>query len=210
MEEQKTTPRRVVISFDVGIKNLACCVMSVGDKSDEMFDIILWHIIALARPKEKIPNVQELSLRLFAELDDMCEVLEQNGFHVVDDVLVENQPSRLNGAMKTIQMMIYSYFQLRRHWEGRVSSVHMISASGKLKDHHHTVDTSQCDKTGYELNKWKAVKLAQIYLQSSPKLQGIFDSYNKQDDMADSMLQGVAWLRKQKYNILHARAYEMI
>lgn len=199
----EVSPHRVIISFDIGIKNLACCVMRVGEKSDDTVDVLMWYIIALAAAKEKIPSVQELSLRLFSELDDIVSILEQNGYDVIDSVLVENQPSKLNGAMKSIQMMIYSYFQLRRHWEGRVSSVHMISASGKLKDHTYVVDTSQVDKTGYDLNKWKAVRLAELYIGDDEKLTTLFNSYNKKDDMSDAMLQAVAWLRKSKYGIEH-------
>lgn len=192
---------RVIISFDIGIKNLACCVLRAGEKGDESIDVLMWYIIALAAPKEKIPNVQELSLRLFSELDDLIEIMEKNGYTIVHDVLIENQPSRLNGAMKSIQMLIYSYFQLRRHWEGKVNNVHLISASGKLKDHTHQVDTSQTEKTGYELNKWKSVKLAEIYIQNNEKLKNLLCSYNKKDDMCDALLQAVAWLRKSKYKI---------
>lgn len=199
----------MIISFDIGIKNLACCVLKVGDKSNDTAKILMWHIIALAAVKEKIPNVQELSLRLFNELDDIVALLEEKGHSVIDTVLVENQPSKLNGAMKTIQMMIYSYFQLRRHWEGRVSTVHMISAAGKLKDHSYVIDENGVDKTGYDLNKWKAIKLAELYIKNDTGLQGIFNSYNKKDDMSDSMLQAIAWLRKSKYMIEHC-AYESI
>lgn len=200
---------RVIISFDIGIKNLACCVLKVGEKSDKVAKILMWHVIALAAVKEKIPNVQELSLRLFSELDDIVALLEEKGYQVIDTVLVENQPSKLNGAMKTIQMMIYSYFQLRRHWEGRVTTVHMVSAAGKLKDHSYTIDTNGIDKTGYDLNKWKAIKLAELYIVNDSGLQGIFNSYNKKDDMSDSMLQAIAWLRKSKYAI-ESCAYESI
>lgn len=195
---------RVIISFDIGIKNLACCVLSVGDKQEKTANILLWYIISLAAPKEKIPNVQELSLRLYAELDDLVEVLEQNNVGHIDTVLIENQPSKLNGAMKTIQMLIYGYFQLRRHWEGKASNVALISASGKLKDHDYVIDTSQVDKTGYDLNKWKAIKLAEKYIENDAKLVPIFSSYNKKDDMSDAMLQAIAWLRKSKYRIEHA------
>jgi hypothetical protein len=202
--------KRVVISFDIGIKNLACCVLYIGEKQDTSADILLWYIISLAAPKEKIPAVQELTLRLFHELDALVEKLDANGFTEIDSVLVENQPSKLNGSMKTIQMMIYSYFQLRKHWEGKARTVHMISAAGKLKDHTYTVDVSQVEKTGYELNKWKAVRLAEMYIKDDTKLQEVFCSYNKKDDMSDAMLQAVAWLRKNKHDITSLDGSRMI
>lgn len=195
--------KRIIVSFDIGIKNLACCVLHVGEKTCSSADVVYWSILSLAAPKEKIPNVQELSLRLFAELDDLVEMLDTAGYTTIHDVLIENQPSKLNGAMKSIQMLIYGYFQLRRHWEGKVQHVHLVSASGKLKDHTHVVDTTQVEKTGYELNKWKAVKLADLYIGQDISLVQRLSSYNKKDDMADSLLQAVAWLRKSKYCIEH-------
>jgi hypothetical protein len=206
MEEGK----KLVISFDIGIKNLACCVLRYGNKTEANADIIYWDIISLAATKEKIPGVEELALRLFAHLDTLTDKLEEKGFPHIDHVLVENQPSRLNGSMKTVQMMIYSYFQLRRHWEGRVSRVHMISASGKLKDHTYVIDCTDANKTGYELNKWKAIRLAEKYIQGDERLSSIFMSYKKKDDMSDALLQALAWLRRQKYEIEHACAYELI
>lgn len=207
MEEGK---QKVIISFDIGIKNLACCVVAPGLKGDKEAKIKIWYIISLAAPKEKIPGINELSGRLFAELDDLVETLGSNV--VIDHVLIENQPSRLNGSMKSIQSMIYSYFQLRKHWEGCVQNVVLVSAKGKLAGHDWCEGTIPAtDKTGYELNKWKAVKIAEKYIEGDEKLKSIFCSYNKKDDMADAMLQCIAWLRKQKYAIeCCASAYEMI
>ena len=201
---EKTEQQRLIVSFDIGIKNLACCILRTGtNKASETIDVIDWNIISLAAPKEKIPPVQELSLRLFAELDAMLEKLDSIGHETIDSVLIENQPSRLNGVMKSVQMLIYSYFQLRRHWEGKVKNVHLISAACKLKDHDYVVDVAATEKTGYDLNKWKAIKLAEMYIGEDATLQSRFCSYKKKDDMSDSLLQAIAWLRKQKYNISH-------
>lgn len=200
--------KKIIVSFDIGIKNLACCVVeTAADKASTSANVLLWYIISLADKKEKIPGVAELSLRLFAELDDLVAML---GDRPIDTVIVENQPSRINGAMKTVQMMIYSYFQLRRHWEGRVADVLMVSARGKLQTHEWCESTLPAtDKTGYELNKWRAVRIAECYIRGDDRLQGLFDSYNKKDDMSDALLQCIAWLRKKNYKIEHC-AYESI
>jgi hypothetical protein len=209
----ETSKQKVIISFDIGIKNLACCVVAPREKADKEAGIVMWYIISLAAPKEKIPPINELAGRLFGELDELVETLGDGV--LIDTVLIENQPSRLNGAMKSIQSMIYSYFQLRKHWEGCVGNVTLVSAKGKLAGHdwcEGAIPTT--DKTGYELNKWKAVRIAEKYIEGDAKLQGIFCSYNKKDDMSDSLLQCIAWLRKQKYSIekcvIAGRAYETI
>jgi hypothetical protein len=200
---------KIIVSFDIGIKNLACCVVEAATGSRET-KILMWYVIALAEKKEKIPNVAELSLRLFAELDELMETLGPE--RTIDSVLIENQPSRINGTMKTVQMMIYSYFQLRRHWEGRVLEVLMVSAKGKLQGHEwceKELPAAPVEKTGYELNKWRAVKIAECYIRGDERLEALFQSYNKKDDMSDAMLQCIAWLRKKKYDIEHC-AYETI
>ena len=201
--------QKVIISFDIGIKNLACCVLTKPEnKSERTIKVPLWFIISLTAPKEKAPGLNELSLRLYAELDELVATIGEDRH--IDTVLIENQPSRINGTMKTVQTLIFSYFQLRKHWEGRVSNVVLVSAKGKLAGHDWCEkDIPSTDKTGYELNKWKAVQIADKYIADDEKLRSIMSSYNKKDDMSDSLLQCIAWLRKQKYNI-ECCAYETI
>jgi DUF971 family protein len=196
---------RIVVGFDVGIKNLAVCAVGVQPEEARgectTAKVLLWKIIALAEPKEKIPSVQELSGRLFIALDEFFEELEATGATIIDSVLIENQPSRLNGSMKTMQMMIYSYFQLRRHWESKVNAVHMVSCSQKLQGHGHEIPAAPTGKTSYALNKWKAIQYGTKYIGDDATLQGLIKKYKKADDMHDSCLHVIAWLRKQGYPI---------
>lgn len=197
MEAGSETPRSIFLSFDIGIKNLACCVFDAA-KDDKTAYIREWLLLPLAAPKERAPVLNELAARLFLALDELVESL---GDVHLDYVLLENQPSRLNGAMKSIQMMIYSYFQLRRHWEGRATNVHMISASGKLQGHDHTIPAAPAHKTGYALNKWRAVEYARAYVAECPHLSTDFETNKKKDDLSDAMLQGIAWARKHNFPI---------
>lgn len=196
-DAQRTeTMNRVIVSFDIGVKNLAVCVMSVNKESN-VGTVLVWKIISLAEVKEKIPSVHELAGRLFMELDALVDQITECGHGDIDTVLVENQPSRLNGSMKSIQMMIYSYFQLRRHWEGTVKHVQMISASQKLQGHDvHESKVPVTTKKGYELNKWKAVQLMNCYVEEDGALKEMLNGYKKKDDMADALLQSISWMRK--------------
>ena len=183
----------VTLSFDIGVKNLAVAAI------DTEYKIHVWKVIALAETKEKIPGLNEISGRLFMALDELVGT-DLEGC-VIERVLLENQPSRLNGSMKSIQMMIYSYFQLRRHWEGLVADVLMVAASGKLKHHEYdpgvpVVAPGRKPKTGYELNKWKAIQIARHYIKDDATLVKHFETYKKMDDLSDALLQAISWLRK--------------
>lgn len=195
---------RVILGFDVGVKNLAYCAIEVRDKVEESADVILWEVISLAEPKEKIPSIAELSGRLFMALDELSEKLEKFGHNNIDTVLIENQPSRLNGSMKSIQMMIYSYFQLRKHWEGKARSVQMVSAAQKIAAHLYPdmeLPEIPTGKVGYALNKWKAIQYGNMYIKNDPTLVEYIKQYKKKDDAFDAMLHVVAWLRKSGYCI---------
>jgi len=108
----------VIISFDIGVKNLACCVLALDHVPQATArpagtpavapggSVLHWTVYSLAAEKERIPSVNELSGRLFMVLDEFVADLEARGIPTVEMVLLENQPSRLNGAMKSIQMIV--------------------------------------------------------------------------------------------------------
>jgi len=197
----------VIISFDIGIKNLACCSL----RTDHVFDstteaplteILLWDIIHLQEKDEKKrPSIEELSLRLYAHLDEVIDGLRiRYEVEHINYVLIENQPSRLNGTMKSIQMAIYNYFMLRRHWEGNVGSVHMIHASLKLQGHGEYAENLRKNapvySKPYQVNKWLAIQLCKHYIAHDENIRHHFECHKKGDDLADSCLQAISWARK--------------
>jgi len=194
-----------IISFDIGVKNLAVCILTINK---DVINIITWKIISLAAKEEKTPILNEISGRLFLELDTLIYDIDVP----IDYVILENQPSNLNGTMKSIQMMIYTYFQLRKHWEGLSKQVYLVSASDKLKGHDEIIKSIEPSKyenednekktakqkksAGYKKNKKLAIELTKKYLEKNPEVLNLFCSYKKMDDMADSFLQAISWLRK--------------
>lgn len=189
---------QIIVSFDIGVKNLAVCVIEYNPSD---LNILVWKIISLAAPKEKIPIMNELAGRLFLELDTLVDEIGQP----IDFVILENQPSNLNGSMKSLQMMIYTYFQLRKHWEGLSKQVYLVSASEKLKGHETITDTLDMTKyetmKRYEKNKKLGVEITKMYLSKNPEILNYFCSYKKADDMADSFLQAISWLKKHNVSI---------
>lgn len=191
------------LSFDIGIRNLSVCGV-VATKGCENVEIVLWKNISLLSDteKKKSVNINEISGRLFMELDDITNSISDE----IDTVLLENQPS--NGIIKTIQIMIYSYYQLRRHWEGKVKNVQMVSANQKLLNHPHELSLEQMNiiknKSKYQITKCSGVEIAKKYIENNEECMDIFNSYKKKDDICDSFLQCISYLNKKNYGIKYS------
>lgn len=130
-------------------------------------------------------------------------------FLKVDEVLIENQPGRLQGRIKvgnkikTIASFIFSYFILKGILENNISDVKFISASNKLKIDSKTtnsiiknkkniIDNVKETKKNYDLTK----NLGKEYCKTliTPQDMEILDKYKKKDDMCDAFLQGFQYL----------------
>lgn len=191
LQEQRENPSApVVISFDIGIRNLAACVITMEPTAH----LIHWDLHPLMDENKKTkPTVTQLAERIFVELDAL---LKKVG--TINIVLIENQPSRINGAMKSIQMIIFSYFLYKKHI-GLPCEVYLISANKKTLEHPFEIDMSGCKaKSRYIQTKYKSVKYAEKYIQDCPALVTTLQSYKKKDDICDAMLQAIAWMRKNK------------
>ena len=127
----------IYISFDIGIKNLALCILK---KTDEEITILDWRIISLADKKKDIKGIDDIAERIYMELDNIIGYLKEREINEIDYVLIENQPSNLNGMMKTIQYIIYCYFSLLKYWDKIIENVVLVNASLKTKTHEYKPD----------------------------------------------------------------------
>jgi hypothetical protein len=189
----------IYVSFDIGVKNLALCIINqIGNE----INIIDWKIIELAQCKKEVKNINENADRLYVELDNIVGQLNDIGFSKIDVVLIEDQPSNLNGIMKRIQLLIFSYFNLLKHWDNAVSDVILVNPSLKLQTH-SIIPPSRRDKTikytrreKYINNKKDSVEICKYYIKDNEKLMTFFTSNKKLDDYADTLLQTVSYIRK--------------
>lgn len=192
----------IYISFDIGVKNLAICILN---NTDDMVYIIDWDIICLADKKKSLKGANNISEVLFPVLDAVIGKLELINIKYIDKVIIENQPSNLNGIMKTIQFMIYSYFDLLRHWDRTIGEVILINPSYKLQNHSYTPPSSNIDKMSrnekYKLNKKNSIDICQYYIKDDEILKCYFNSHKKKDDLADTCLQTISYIRKKGCNI---------
>ena len=104
----------------------------------------------------------------------------------IDLVLIENQISPIANRMKTIQGMIAQYLIMRG-----VNNIVFYSATNKLKTF------IGGHKTTYDERKQLSVSYTIQILTKTIELNdwlSFFSSHKKQDDLADSFLQGVSYL----------------
>jgi hypothetical protein len=194
----------IYVSFDIGVKNLALCIINRDDLTNKL-EIIEWRIIALAESKKEIKGIEDITERIYIEMDNVIGELKENNINIIDYVLIENQPSNLNGIMKTIQHIIYGYFSLIKYWDKEVNNVILINASLKTKHHNYiiNIDKNSDDpknKKGFRREKYKNNKLLSIelckeYIKDDENLKKIFNENKKKDDLSDACLQAISYIR---------------
>lgn len=151
-------------------------------------------MIAFLKTKQAIPLVQKKANTLsLIEIGQSIMHLFQNLNldYTQLYVLIENQISPIASRMKSIQAMITQFFIMKH-----VKNIFFISSSQKLSLIDHSGNKN---KTTYALRKKHAITLTNSFLKNHEALK-IFANHNKKDDLADSFLQGITWIKK-KYNV---------
>ena len=120
---------------------------------------------------------------------------EKDNFLNVDLVVIENQPALKNPTMKSIQMMIYSYFLIQgiSLKESNIDSLEMINARNKLKA--YKGPKVECDiKDKYKKTKYLGIQYCKYMITESEQDDQwleLFSKSKKKDDLADAYLQGM-------------------
>lgn len=181
------------IGFDIGIYNLAYCIVEAPTEGGKecvgsQAQITDWGIICLKDPDVKTMDFTKHSKKLIEILHEKFMDMSD-----IDVVVIENQPCMKNPVMKSIQMLIYTFFMIKAYQQGSSNmQVKLVSASNKLKVH-HKCDVSQIDtKDKYKKNKLMAIAYTQHYLQLSEAHNKAWcDKFNvqkKKDDLSDAYL----------------------
>lgn len=114
----------------------------------------------------------------------------------IDRVIIENQISPIANRMKTIQGMIAQYFIIKR-----VENIEFISAANKLKDfidiHHKTCSTTYAERKKQSITCTNKFLLEDANLT---KFHAFYVNHKKKDDLADSFLQAVWYIKKNTIN----------
>ena len=211
----------ILIGWDIGIKNLAYCVIDFNEKKKE-YKILDWAIIDLryeedaeaeseAKSKGKTKtkkcskiSLKELSRNLYKKLD------ENKHFKKFDYVIIENQPVLKNPTMKSIQMILYSYFSFKSLKVKSFKDLILMNASNKLKvyskklegENQEEMDNINKLKSKYSRNKKISILHTKLLLEENEEnyknWNGFFEKNKKKDDLADSYLMILYYFKKNK------------
>ena len=215
------------LSFDVGIKNLAYCSLTddknildwgiinldknpqcqcglqkpccksatyiiTGDNGETKYSCTTH--TKKYKKKKKLNNDRDifnLSKILINELNLKKDFLNH------EIICIENQPALKNPVMKTVQMILYSYFMIEGATKNKaVEQVHMINARNKLKV--YKGPPVECKyKEKYKKNKYLSVEYTKnMILNEEKKFIDLFKDSKKKDDLADAYLQGIYFIDK--------------
>ena len=211
---------KYILSFDVGIRNLACCLLEIRpcSSSSQRYEtpwsnIVLqqWKILNLMeeKPERKCSKtpIETLTRQLFQLLHDKHDMLTMG--NTVRTILIERQPLRVrrsgNMRMNFIQQALFDYYTLFRYPE-QPFQVILISPTYKLKCDLSTpyiwVPPTQRQKVTsttktYAQRKKKSIQLTTDLLKriTVPLGKSPFHQSKKKDDYADCFLQAIYYIQ---------------
>jgi len=128
-------------------------------------------------------SLEELGLNLFNALDNSPLFLK------CENIIIENQPVLKNPTMKSIQIMLYSYFLIRNK---NINIIKLVNASNKLKVYKGNISSDEKEKIDnikdkYRKNKMTAILHAKLMIDNDLILEK-YNNHKKKDDLADAYL----------------------
>ena len=189
-----------ILSFDVGIVNLAYCIIETLPEPK----ITHWEIVELAKRGNTFSahiatsGISEIYLTLINQLDVRPHLLN------VGLVLIEKQPS-FNPKMRIIAGCLQTYFYIRGVVDkpvDKIKSVEFFSPKHKLKCYTGPeIDISSKNgktvKGKYAQTKKMGVEIARrklVEYNETPEFTELFESSKKRDDLSDCYLQALTYL----------------
>jgi len=265
---------KYLLTFDIGIKNLAYCIVRYNVLDKKNFDIIYWGIldisykglicdynidiskknniaicctnnsyfylpdnyneqnkhtsyckfhsnkiknnnITLYNQLKKISNNAKLKdnfnqqvERLLVELDKFYKQFIDSIYDIDDkivgnlDIYIENQPVLKNPIMKTISIVLFAYFNIKKiNFPNKIKSVNFVSATVKTKPNlynnikkNFNLNTKLISNNSYQNRKQYCIDITKdvVYQTNNSFFNAvaisIYKFSKKKDDLADTLL----------------------
>jgi hypothetical protein len=250
---------KTILSFDIGIKNLAFCLLDdsgnihdwgiidlINDETDldnnkckftqknkkicnkksyccikenikTLDSNICENIIPLCKTHSKNYKEEDLIINKSKKKcntkssKDICITLinklnEKPNFINLDYIVIENQPSTKNPTMKTIQVMIYTYFINKCMIENNITKdIVLLAPRNKLTVYEGP--EIECNvKNKYTRTKKLGIEYCKIMIEGDKNNSELFKKHLKKDDLADCYLQGMFYIK----NVLKYKKSERV
>lgn len=193
----RLTEKVNVLSWDCGLTNLAYCLLEYVNEPDREFHIRLWENFSLNEL-----DIKAAVAALVRELDKRPWMIQ------ADYVCIEEQVPK-NSTMRAISHSLQTYFLSKCKTEEETNSNGMTVTrrqGPKVSFVKPQMKFKVCsvpdpeEITGHKKNKKIAVAMAKKVLnaQRDHRSLAYLESHKKQDDLADSFLQAIIFMRDLK------------
>ena len=148
-------------------------------------------------PNSKIKKIKKFKTKSIplVELGKLIfENLNKNKLFIeCSKILIENQPVLKNPTMKSIQMIVYSFFLFNN-----INDIVLFNPNKKLDVYSGPV--VECNlKNEYSKRKYLSIKYTEYFLRESNQNEKILNMFNnspKKDDLSDCYLQCLTYIKK--------------
>jgi hypothetical protein len=160
-----------ILSIDVGIKNLAMCLIEESTKH-----VLEWDVSG-------VPPMSSLGLfvQIRNHLDERPWVLNAK------TILIERQPGQ-NKTMKSVENFLHSYFIIKCPKSETII----------YHAHHKVPDVVGRGKTMYKQRKQTSIDRCREFIKEEPNRHWMktFVESKKKDDLADTVLQALSFINR--------------
>ena len=195
LSNKKNCTKKACVKIEEGNSTKLCCSFHL--KHFDKKNNILRKINKTNVNKTKIEDVKL----------NLINALDKKNFQDIDYVLIENQPSLKNPKMKSIAETLYSWFLIRGIVDKKVNNlkdIFYLSPSNKLKiddvDLNKEIDKLNDTSKKYKFTKQSSVTHTKNLISDEFNNDWVsfLESSSKKDDLCDSFLQGIYFIKNEK------------
>ena len=146
--------------------------------------------------KAKIKKIKDIEL-IDLTTEMIKKLRQKENLLNVDIVVIENQPVLKNPTMKSIQMVLYSYFLIYGvTTDKQINNIALFNAGKKLDVYNGPKIELNCKTNSYTERKKLSIEYTKCILKNKTNKLAFFNEHKKKDDLADALLQCLTYYKK--------------